>query len=90
MAESILIREFQIGRSILQRQRSGDTSWEKTGKIWYVTLRDRLRENSDFQDASYFTFDVAGGLIVGRKNSKEQEAVPWAWNEVGTKISPKK
>ena len=59
-------------------------SWEKTGKIWYVTLRDRLRENSDFQDAANFTFDVAGSLHG--KGSGEQKAILNAWNKVGIKV----
>ena len=46
---------------------------ERTGKIWYVTLRDRLRENSVFQDAANLTFDVAGS-IFGNDNT-EQNAV---------------
>ena len=66
----------------------GGYAWEKTGKIWYVTLRDRLRENSDFQDAANFTFDVAGSLHG--KGSTEQKAVLNAWNKVGIKIKAKK
>jgi len=59
----------------------GGYAWEKTGKIWYITLRDRLRENSDFQETANFTFDVAGSLYG--KDSKEQKAVLNAWNKVG-------
>ena len=66
----------------------GGYAWEKTGKIWYVTLRDRLRENSDFQDAANLTFDVAGSLYG--KESTEQKAVINAWNKVGIKIKAKK
>ena len=76
MAESILIQEFQIERSILQRRKSGDTHGKKPEK--YGTLRDRLRENSDFQDAANFTFDVAGSIYG--KGSKEQKAVSNAWS----------
>jgi Zn-dependent metalloprotease len=66
----------------------GGYAWEKAGKIWYVTLRDRLGENSDFQDAAIFTFDVAGSLFG--KNSREQKAVLNGWDKVGIKIKPKK
>ena len=62
-------------------QEIGGYAWEKTGKIWYVTLRDRLRENSDFQDTANFTFDVAGSLFG--KGSREQKAVLNAWDKVG-------
>lgn len=66
----------------------GGYAWEKTGKIWYVTLRDRLRENSDFQDTANLTFDVAGGLYG--KGSTEQKAILNAWDKVGIKIKIKK
>lgn len=66
----------------------GGYAWERTGKIWYVTLRDKLRENSDFQDAANMTLDVAGSLYG--KNSTEQKAVNDAWNSVGIKINTKR
>jgi Zn-dependent metalloprotease len=66
----------------------GGYAWEKAGKIWYITLRDRLRERSDFKSAANLTFEVAGSLY-GRK-SKEQNAVKNAWNLVGIKIKTKK
>jgi Zn-dependent metalloprotease len=62
----------------------GGNAWEKTGNIWYVTLRDRLHENSDFQEAASMTVDVAGQLYgVG---SMEQRAVGNAWEKVGVKV----
>jgi Zn-dependent metalloprotease len=63
-------------------------AWEKAGMIWYVTLRDKLRENSDFESAAKMTFEVAGNLY-GR-NGKEQNAVKKAWDLVGVKIKIKK
>jgi Zn-dependent metalloprotease len=65
----------------------GGYAWEKTGKIWYVTLRDRLREDSDFQNTADLTFEVAGTLFG--KNSAEQKAVFNAWNNVGIRIRAK-
>ena len=59
----------------------GGFSWEKAGKIWYVTLRDRLREYSKFQDAADMTFEVAGALYG--KDSDEQMAVHTGWESVG-------
>ncbi|HKG89531.1 MAG TPA: M4 family metallopeptidase [Nitrososphaeraceae archaeon] len=56
-------------------------SWEKAGKIWYIALKDRLREYSKFQDAADITFEIAG-LIFG-KGSKEQNAVHKGWEAVG-------
>jgi Zn-dependent metalloprotease len=59
----------------------GGKAWEKAGKIWYITLRDRLRETSDFQEAANLTFEVAGSLFG--KESKEQKAVSKGWEGVG-------
>jgi Zn-dependent metalloprotease len=56
-------------------------AWEKAGKIWYITLTERLRERSDFQKAAKSTYEVAGTLYG--KGSREQNAVRKAWNQVG-------
>ena len=72
----------------LAAQEIGGYAWEKTGKIWYLTLIDRLREQSDFEDAANFTFDVAGSLFG--KGSREQKVVYNAWNKVGIKVRGKK
>lgn len=63
--------------------RLGDFAWERAGRIWYVTLRDRLRPNSAFQDCADATFDVARELFGA--NSVEQRAVREAWGVVGIK-----
>ncbi|HKQ21794.1 MAG TPA: M4 family metallopeptidase [Nitrososphaeraceae archaeon] len=59
----------------------GGYSWEKPGKIWYSTLTEKLRENSNFHDAANSTFEVSG--VIYGKNSKEQQAVKKAWASVG-------
>jgi Zn-dependent metalloprotease len=69
-------------------QEIGGYAWEKTGKIWYITLRDRLRENANFQATANLTLDVAGSLYG--KGSKEQKAVLNAWRKVGINIKGKK
>ena len=62
----------------------GGFSWEKAGRIWYNTLRDKLKVDSQFQDAANATFEVAGDLFgVG---SLEQQAVRKGWQEVGIMI----
>jgi Zn-dependent metalloprotease len=63
----------------------GGYAWEKAGKIWYVTLKDRLRLWSNFAQAAYHTISVAGELYG--QNSKEQNAVRDAWKQVG--VEPK-
>jgi Zn-dependent metalloprotease len=59
----------------------GGYAWEKAGKIWYVTLRDRLRSGSSFQRAATLTFHVAGELFGA--GSREQNAVRKGWAAVG-------
>ena len=59
----------------------GGYAWEKAGKIWYITLRDKLNANSDFYAAAKATLDVAGDLYGA--NSTEQQAVQKGWEDVG-------
>ncbi|OUL29192.1 peptidase M4 family protein [Nostoc sp. RF31YmG] len=59
----------------------GGYAWEKAGKIWYVTLRDRLRANANFKTAANATIKVAGELYGN--DSQEQKAVQNAWQKVG-------
>jgi len=62
----------------------GGFAWEKAGQIWYVTLRDRLRERSDFQQCAAYTFQVAGEKFGA--GSLEQQAIKKAWQEVGIDV----
>ncbi|QIR35605.1 peptidase M4 family protein [Tolypothrix sp. PCC 7910] len=59
----------------------GGYAWEKTGKIWYITLRDRLRANANFKVAATATIKVASELYGN--DSKEQKAIQNAWQKVG-------
>jgi Zn-dependent metalloprotease len=62
----------------------GGYAWEKAGRIWYVTLRDKLSSTASFQDAADLTYQVAGELYgVG---GLEQVAVRKGWAEVGISI----
>jgi Zn-dependent metalloprotease len=62
----------------------GGSAWEKAGRIWYVTLRDRIQPGSSFQDAANLTFAVAGELYGD--NSPEQMAVVHGWAGVGITV----
>ena len=63
----------------------GGHAWEKAGQIWYVTLRDKLSSNSQFQDCANLTYQAAEELFgVG---SLEQQAVKNGWAAVGITIS---
>jgi Zn-dependent metalloprotease len=59
----------------------GGNAWEKAGRIWYITLRDRLAARSSFQQAADLTYDVAGSIFGN--GSLEQQAVRTGWREVG-------
>jgi Zn-dependent metalloprotease len=63
----------------------GGFAWEKAGQIWYVTLRDKIRAGSNFQNAADLTFATAGELFGA--NSLEQQAVKRGWAGVGIVIS---
>lgn len=62
----------------------GGYAWEKAGRIWYITLRDKLQLWSSFQDAARLTFQVAGELFG--TGSLEQKAVRTGWAEVGINV----
>ncbi len=62
----------------------GGNAWEKAGRIWYVTLRDKLSANAQFQDAARLTYQTAGELFGS--NSLEQQAVRSGWSEVGISV----
>ncbi|MBD2457247.1 peptidase M4 family protein [Nostoc sp. FACHB-87] len=59
----------------------GGYAWEKAGKIWYIALRDRLRNQAQFKTAANVTIQVAGELYG--TDSLEQKAVQNAWQKVG-------
>ncbi|MBN1680047.1 MAG: M4 family metallopeptidase [Anaerolineae bacterium] len=59
----------------------GGFAWEKAGRIWYVTLRDKLHPQSTFQNAANLTYQAAGELYGS--GSLEQQAVVTGWAAVG-------
>jgi Zn-dependent metalloprotease len=62
----------------------GGFAWEKAGRIWYITLRDRLSNRANFQDAARITHQVAGELYGA--GSLEQQAVRRGWEGVGLSV----
>ncbi|MCC7445977.1 MAG: M4 family metallopeptidase [Anaerolineae bacterium] len=62
----------------------GGYAWEKAGRIWYVTLRDKLFAAATFQDAANLTVLIAGNLYGS--GSLEQKAVQSGWAEVGITV----
>lgn len=66
----------------------GGYAWERAGKIWYIALTEKLREQSDFKNAAKMTFDVATSIYG--EGSREQTAVLKGWESVGVKIKTQK
>lgn len=62
----------------------GGFAWEKAGRIWYVTLRDRLSSTAVFAQAAQQTYLVAGDLYGN--DSLEQQAVRAGWSAVGIAV----
>lgn len=62
----------------------GGNAWEKAGRIWYVTLRDKIKPLSQFADAARLTYETAGELYGS--GSLEQNAVRRGWAEVGLSV----
>ncbi|HEY6140683.1 MAG TPA: M4 family metallopeptidase [Thermoanaerobaculia bacterium] len=59
----------------------GGYSWEVLGRIWYVTLTERLTADADFFEFASATIDVAGELFsIG---GRVQEIVANGWLQVG-------
>jgi len=64
----------------------GGNAWEKTGQIWYDTIRDKsLKASANF--AAFAGHTVANAGRRYGSNSTEQKAVADAWNKVGVKPS---
>ncbi len=63
----------------------GGFAWEKAGQIWYKALSEKLKNNSNFQNAADLTFEAAGEIFG--VNSLEQNAVKKGWSQVGIAVT---
>jgi hypothetical protein len=66
---------------VLAAKAIGRNSWEKTGKIWYVTLTERLTGNAGFEKCATETVSVARDLFP--EDSSIATKVAQAWADVG-------
>jgi Zn-dependent metalloprotease len=57
----------------------GGYAWEKAGRVWYVTLTDKLQPDSQFEAAATATVEVARELF----GDDVERAVTAAWTDVG-------
>ena len=70
----------------LAAQQFGGNSWDRTGRIWYDTLRDpELLPSASFRQFAQLTVKNAG-LRYGI-GSNEQQVVQGAWAQVGVMLS---
>ena len=62
----------------------GGYAWEKAGRIWYETLRDkRLKQTATFTQFARYTVQNAGHLF----GVAERQAVAGAWEAVGVRVA---
>jgi len=63
----------------------GGKAWEVAGKIWYVTLTQKLHGETSFQQCADATYKTAAELFGA--GAAPQQAVLQAWKGVGIDIS---
>jgi Zn-dependent metalloprotease len=66
---------------VLAAKAIGGNAWERAGKIWYVTLTERLTGNADFAKCATETVSVARDLFP--EDSSIAAKVAKAWADVG-------
>jgi Thermolysin metallopeptidase, alpha-helical domain len=66
---------------VLAAKAIGGNSWEKTGKIWYVNLTQRLTADGDFAKCATETVSVARDLFP--EDPAIATKVAQAWTDVG-------
>ena len=66
---------------VLAAKAMGGNCWEKAGKIWYVTLTERLTGTADFAKCATETVSVARDLFP--EDSSIAAKVAKAWADVG-------
>ena len=66
---------------VLAAKAIGGKSWEKTGKIWYVTLTERLTSSADFAKCAAETISVARDLFPDDPSIAAH--IAQAWIDVG-------
>jgi Zn-dependent metalloprotease len=62
----------------------GGYAWERVGRIWYVTLCEKIGGDADFQEFANKSYVTAGELYGS--GSLEQQAVHSGWTGVGIKV----
>jgi Zn-dependent metalloprotease len=73
---------------VLAAKAIGGNSWEKTGKIWYVTLTQRLTGNAGFEVCARETVSVARDLFPD--DTSIAAKVAQAWADVGVLVEAPK
>ena len=63
---------------VLAAKDIGGKAWEVTGKVWYVTLTERLTATADFAKAAAETISVARDLFPNDASIAAKIAKAWA------------
>jgi Zn-dependent metalloprotease len=66
---------------VLAAKSIGGHAWDVTGKVWYVTLTERLTANADFNKCANETVSVARDLYP--QDTSIADLVAKAWADVG-------
>jgi subtilisin len=69
---------------VLAAKAIGGHAWEKAGKVWYVTLTERLTAASDFQKCAIETVSVARDLFPNDPSIAQK--IAQAWFDVGITV----
>ena len=69
---------------VLAAKSIGGYAWEKAGKVWYVTLTERLTAASDFQKCAVETVSVARDLFP--EDPSIAQKIAQAWSDVGITV----
>jgi len=67
----------------------GGYSWDKAGRIWFITVRDHLKSDADFNDFAQATVEVAGELYGEGGQVQLSVAQAWALVGIGVPLSGK-
>jgi Zn-dependent metalloprotease len=62
----------------------GGYAWTHAGRIWYVAVLEKLKQETHFKEFASMTHQVARNLYGDR--SKEEQTVMSAWEDVGIEI----
>jgi len=67
----------------------GGYSWDRAGRIWFITVSERLKSDADFNDFARATVAVAGEVYGEGGNVQLTVAQAWALVVIGVPLGTK-